>query len=247
MHHKEYQRIVEGAPAAVLFIHGIVGTPDHFDQLIPYIPEGISVHNMLLDGHGKTVRDFSHTSMKKWEVQVKETVDRLSMTHERIYIVAHSMGTLFAIEQATRCNRICGLFLLAVPLKLSIKPRMLRNSFQVYRGKFRDDDQEALAARACYGIESDKNPLHYLGWVPRYLELFAKIRSTRRLVKEIAVPCTVYQSFKDEMVSVRAVKYLKDHPHLSVKWLKGSGHYYYTAEDAALMIGDFQGFVDRTV
>ncbi len=106
MEHKEYKRIIAGASSAVLFIHGIVGTPNHFDHFIPLVPEDVSTHNMLLDGHGKGVTDFSHASMKKWESQVAEAVEKLAETHERIYIVAHSMGSLsLSIGQmsATRC------------------------------------------------------------------------------------------------------------------------------------------------
>ena len=88
MEHKENKRIIKGASSAVLFIHGIIGTPNHFDRFIPLIPGDVSVHNILLDGHGNSVTDFSHTSMKKWESQVTDAVAELSKTHEKIYIVA---------------------------------------------------------------------------------------------------------------------------------------------------------------
>ena len=134
--HSEYIRLVDGADVAVLFIHGIIGTPRHFDDLIPLVPKNISIYNMLLDGHGKGVSDFSHTSMKKWEVQVSRAVDSLLSTHKKLFIVAHSMGTLLAIEQATRRAEISGLFLLAVPIKLFIKPRMLINVTKVFLTRF---------------------------------------------------------------------------------------------------------------
>ena len=70
--------------------------------------------------------------MKKWEAQVASVVDELSLTHEKIYIVAHSLGTLFAIDQAIKNKKVCKLFLLAVPLRLSIKPKMPINSLKVY-------------------------------------------------------------------------------------------------------------------
>ena len=73
MEHLEYIRIVDHADTAVLFIHGIVGTPNHFHAFIPLVPEHISVCNLLLDGHGGSVKDFSHTSMRKWVVQVDST------------------------------------------------------------------------------------------------------------------------------------------------------------------------------
>ena len=70
MEHKEYKRIYPKANVAIMFVHGIVGTPKHFAEFVARVPDGISVYNLLLHGHGGSVRDFSHTSMQKWEKQV---------------------------------------------------------------------------------------------------------------------------------------------------------------------------------
>ena len=109
--HKEYKRIVANAEKAILFIHGIVGTPNHFKNLLPLIPDDLSVYNILLDGHGKGVKDFSKTAMGKWEAQVAAAVEELAKNHKEVYIVAHSLGCLLAIEQAISDCRITKLFL----------------------------------------------------------------------------------------------------------------------------------------
>ena len=240
MEHKEYVRICDNSNIVILFIHGIVGTPNHFNEFVSLVPESFSVYNLLLDGHGKSVKDFSKTSMKKWEAQVASVIEELSLTHEKIYIVAHSLGTLFAIDQAIKNKKVCKLFLLAVPLRLSIKPKMPINSLKVYFDKIRSDDYEALAAKKCYGIEKDKNPFHYIGWIPRFLELFAKIRRTRQTVNLLNTICLVYQSEKDEMVSSRSAKYFENKPNVLVNKLKKSGHYYYDKEDFDFLITEFK-------
>ncbi|MBR2327579.1 MAG: alpha/beta hydrolase [Clostridia bacterium] len=244
MKHKEYVRICDNSNIAILFIHGIIGTPNHFNEFISLIPKSVSVYNLLLDGHGKGVKDFSKTSMRKWEAQVDCVVEELSSTHEKIYVVAHSLGTLLAIDQAIKNKKICKLFLLAVPLRLSLKPKMVINSLKVYFDKIRSDDCEALAAKECYGIEKDKNPFHYIGWIPRFLELFAKIRKTRKIVNLLDTACLVFLSAKDEMVSIRSTKFLKNDPHISVKKLNNSGHYYYDKEDLDFLITEFKIFFD---
>ena len=131
MNHEEYVRIVPGAKTAVLFIHGIVGTPNHFQDLIPLInvvPEDYSVYNVLLDGHGGTVDDFAKTSMEKWHMQVWGIFEQLSRTHERVILVAHSMGTLFSIQLAiAHPEKVLFLFLLAVPLRPGIRLMTIRN------------------------------------------------------------------------------------------------------------------------
>ncbi len=238
--HKEYKRIISNADKAVLFIHGIAGTPNHFRVFMPLLPKTVSVYNLLLDGHGKGVQDFSHTSMKKWKQQVQSAIDELSSTHKTIYVVAHSMGTLLAIRQAVQTRKIAAMFLLAVPIKLFIKPAMFANSLKIYFNLINPKDKIAVAAKNAYGIAQDKNPLHYIGWIPRYCELFAEIRKTRKILPNLVTPCTAYQSSKDEIVSKRSVKYLKEQSNISVVPLPNSRHYYYETEDLNFLMNEFK-------
>lgn len=244
MTHKPEKRIVEGSSKAILFIHGIVGTPNHFAEFIKLVPGDVSVYNMLLDGHGKTAADFGKTSMKKWETQVEAAVSELLAQHNELFIVAHSMGTLFAIEQAVKNDRISGLFLMAVPIKLFIKPKMLSNAMKVYFNRIRPDDTIALAAKACYGIQPDKNPVKYFGWLPRYLELFSKIRKTRNILPDLKTKCTAYQSACDEMVSKKAIKYLNSNSGMETVALRKSTHYYYEKEDFTFLLSEFERFIN---
>ena len=239
MDHKEYIRLVPGAKAAVLFIHGIVGSPNHFDSYVAAVPDGISVHNMLLEGHGKGVKDFSKASMAKWEAQVAAAVDSLAAEHERIYIMAHSMGTLFAINEAIRQKKICKLFLLAVPLKLFLKPTLLSNIWKIYTNSVKPNDPVATALVNCSGVTPVKNPFAYIGWIPRFIELFGKIANTRKCLKSLSAPTVAYQSANDELVAKSAVKLLKANPAFSVALLPCSRHFYYTPEEQAQLNAAF--------
>ena len=245
MEHKEYKRINPCARAAILFVHGIVGTPNHFADFVSLVPENVSVYNILLDGHGGSVRDFSHTSMQKWEAQVRDAVDELTLSHTEVYIVAHSMGTLFAIDRAIENEAVKGLFLLAVPLKIVPKARMVSNLCKVYFDKIKSDDVVAQAAKRCYGIAQDKNPFHYFGWLPRYLELFAKAKELRRKIRLLQTPCVVYQSAKDELVSNKSAQLLAKNEKISVVELKDSGHYYYAPDDLAFLLREFENFIKK--
>lgn len=76
--HQEVRRMVPGADRAILFIHGILDTPDHFLPFLQLVPPEVSIYNLLLDGHGGDVRHFSRSSMTKWETQVGAAVRELS-------------------------------------------------------------------------------------------------------------------------------------------------------------------------
>ncbi|MBE6949525.1 MAG: hypothetical protein E7456_06745 [Ruminococcaceae bacterium] len=244
--HREYERIIPESKTAVLLIHGIAGTPNHFRFLLPLIPSSMSVCNMLLEGHGKGVEDFSSASMEKWKNQVSEKLGELRKTHQRILIVAHSMGTLFAIKEAVQDpSKIEALFLLASPLRLFIKPSMPVTSLKVYLGKIKPTDHKALAAREAYGIRDDKRFWKYLGWIPRYLELFEEIRNTRRIFAELTVPTFAYQSKKDEMVSMSSCKVLCKSSCTQLHILKTSGHYYYSEKDMTFLTDEFSKLIGK--
>jgi carboxylesterase len=104
--HVAYKRIVDDSRVAVLCIHGFMGSPNQYRDIVPQIPQNISVYNMILDGHGGTPLDFGGTSMKKWEQNVEDAISELLQNHEEIYILSHSMGSLFAIEQAINNPKI---------------------------------------------------------------------------------------------------------------------------------------------
>lgn len=237
--HKEYIKINENADKAVLFIHGIIGTPDHFVDFLPIVPQNYSVYNMLLDGHGKTVEDFCHTSMMKWKEQVNDAVEMLMKQHSQIIIVAHSMGTLFAISEAVKHpDAVKELFLLASPMKVKVKPRMLTSATKVYFG-IEDDDVYADAARRTYGIPDKQNLSKYAGWVPRYRELFKEIKEARSVLKYVKAKTHVYMSMDDELVSIDSIKYLKENKAFDIKILGKSAHFYYEESDYKKLLNEF--------
>ena len=116
-----------------------------------------------------------------------------------------------------------------MPLHVHVRPRALRNAWLNFGGTPRDP--WGRAAVAAYGVERDRNVLHYAGWPPRFFELFGEIRRTRPLVRQLAVPCRAYFSERDELVSVRSAREFVDVPQAVVTMLPHSGHAYYDAQE----------------
>ncbi len=243
MEHAEYKRIVKGAKRVLLFVHGILGTPNHFADLLPLVPSTMSVYNILLDGHGGGVSEFSKTSMRKWENQIDSVVNELSLVYDEIYVVAHSLGTLLTIEQAVKNNKIKKMFLLASPIKLFVKPILFSNVFKVYINRINPNDKKALAAKNAYSITDDRNIFKYIGWLPRFFELFAKIGYIRTLIPSLKAKCYVYQSRNDEMVSIKSVRYLEKNSNIYCKFLEKSAHYYYHEDDLEFLKREFERFL----
>ncbi|MBQ1966201.1 MAG: alpha/beta fold hydrolase [Clostridia bacterium] len=239
--HKPMIHMVPGANTAVLFLHGIVGTPDHFEKFIPLVPAEWSVYNILLDGHGASVKDFAKSSMRRWKKQVNTVVAKLLEKHEKILIVGHSMGTLFAIQTAIKYpQRIRHLFLLAAPLKIHPRTPAVITALKILLNKFSPTDRDTIEAKHSYGIEQDKNLLKYISWIPRYAELLKEIPNTRSLIDQIRVPCTVYQSRHDELVDLSSVDILRRNPKIRVIILPKSGHFFIKPCEEGLVLRDFQ-------
>ena len=149
MSHSEYRREIPDSRCAVLFIHGIQGSPCQFEPFYASVPENWSIVNLLLEGHGGEVRDFSRASMDGWKAQVAAAADELAAKHSTVIIVGHSMGTFFAMDTARRLpGQVKGLLLVAVPLVITVTPRAGFNSLRVILTSPPDKSPVVAAARA---------------------------------------------------------------------------------------------------
>lgn len=233
INHTPYIRDGNNKSVAVLMIHGIAGSPAHFRDLIGTIPEDVTLYNILLDGHGKDVSDFGKSSMKKWKAQISSVVNSLLKSHEKLFIVAHSMGTLFAIQEAiSNKDRIAGLFLLSVPTRPWVRFSTVITSLRAVFGKQGKDVTRLLNDTS---ITLDKRLWKYIPWIPRYAELLREICRTRKLLPKLCVPTLVFHSKTDELVSFRSAKDFADYPYIQTTVLYGSGHFAYDADDTVLL------------
>ena len=240
--HNEFLRDTD-SDLAVLMIHGIVGSPAHFKNLIDVIPEDITLRNILLDGHGKGVSDFGRSSMKKWKAQVSAEVEALFKAHSKVFIVAHSMGTLFAIGEAIKNpDKICGLFLLSVPSRPHVRFSTVITSLKAMWGGKGEDVERMLADTS---IKLSPYLWKYISWIPRYIELLAEISRIRKLLPNLKVRTKTFQSRTDELVSFRSVKDLENHPYIHNTVLYNSGHFAYGHDDTELLRAELKKCINE--
>jgi esterase/lipase len=228
---------------AVLLVHGIVGTPRQFRDLLPVIPEAWSVYNIVLDGHGYGVEEFARTSMKKWKAQVSAKLDEILLTHKHVLMVCHSMGTLFAIQEAiNRPEAIRALFLLQCPLRVHYPPK---TAWQCIRTALGKHDPAAEKFRDACGLELTNKLWKYAAWLPRFWELLCVSRRIRNLIEELKTPCMAFPSGKDELVSMRTCKDLARNPEIQVTVLRESGHFSYSEQDRGLIENCLREMIEK--
>lgn len=231
MTHEPFIRETDNKKCAVLMIHGILSTPRHFDFLLSAIPHDVSIYNILLDGHGGSVEDFSKTTMNIWRHQVNSVLTNLCSRYEKVVVVGFSMGTLLAIEAQQNHKGVSSLLLLNSPLKIFVHPKM-----------------NIWSIRICFGVE-DKNNIHmmkckddtsikltrkmwkYIRWIPNGLALVSLSHKCRKLAKGTNVPCKAYFGKKDELVSVKSAKYLRDNKNCEVTVFDTAGHFFIEEND----------------
>lgn len=239
MAHKTYIRHIDGADTVALFVHGFLGSTEHFERFISIIPDNVSVYNLLLDGHGGSVREFAAASMEGWQKQVSAVVDELAERYKNIIIMAHSMGTFFAMDEAIRYpNKVKSIFLLQTPLKIGVKPAAAINTFKSFFD-FASDDEVSRAYRNAHSVKLNMRIWEYAGWIPRYLELFRESKRSRSTILNLDTPCVIFQSAKDELVSMKSVKFVPGKTNINLNILKNSAHFIYSNEDFKLMSDSF--------
>ena len=248
MNHQEYRRIVPGAETGVLMIHGIVGTPHHFDNLIPLIPENWSVVNLLLEGHGHGAAEFGAASMEQWKAQVSRELDALLAYHEKVLIVGHSMGTLFAIQSAIDCpEKVAGLFLQAVPLRPYVHPKMTLASAKLMLDMGVEEDPLARALEKDSGVEVDLRLWEYALWPVRFVELLAECERIRHALPQLKVPTVALQSCKDELVSDLSIRDLEKNEYVRVVKMENAGHFGYEGEELETMLKEFESMIQSVM
>ncbi len=232
MDHSEYIRISQEKNIAVILIHGFLGTPRYFDDMLSCIPENFGIYNILLDGHGGSFWDFAHTSKEKWINQIETLVKKLENEYENIILVGHSMGTLLSLEvYKNHKQKIKKLILFNCPLKIFLKPISALYTFKAIFDKSDKSNPVLEASTKTHGVPFPKNLFKYIAWLPRYNDLFSLSKGARKIAPVIKTDCYTFFSQKDEMVSLNSMKYLNKNPYVKNYILKNSWHYYYPKQD----------------
>ena len=90
--------LLPGGRHGVLLIHGFTGLPAELRLMGTYLNEcGFTVLAIRLAGHGTTVEDLSRMEHEDWMDSVRDGYAILSGACDRISVVGHSMGAVFAL------------------------------------------------------------------------------------------------------------------------------------------------------
>jgi len=201
---------LEGAAdkGIVVFIHGFMGSPRHFDKLAAAAHnQGLTVVALLLPAHGGTAKEFGSGSHELWQNYIDSEVERFAREYTNIWLVGHSMGCLLAINAAVKhSNKICGLFLIALPLKIglfsatAIKIR-LKQVFSRERKQIK-----ATYSSVC-SVKSSPGMIVYM--IKQVFELIKLKKAATANLHNLRAPVVAVLSENDELTSIKSKKILK--------------------------------------
>jgi carboxylesterase len=87
-----------GGPQALLLIHGIGDSPRQWHKLAPALAaEGLTCRAMRLPGFGEPIEALAIATRERWIDAVRAELAALRARHERVVVVAHSLGAAVAI------------------------------------------------------------------------------------------------------------------------------------------------------
>jgi carboxylesterase len=244
--HEEFC-LLSGSKYAIVFVHGILGSPAQFRFLADeLLRQGYDCMGLLLPGHGGDARAFSRNSCKQWQQYVDAAISRIKPQYEHVYLIGHSLGGLLCLNYAATHN-VDGVILFNAPLKFKLGLKQLMFSFRILLSSPEKDDDFLLTYRQAFSVKAGRI-YEYPLWLRQFASLYSLARKTRRILKEVKAKTLIVQSMKDESVQLRSAGLLKSglvNAQAEIMELKESYHGYMTEKDKKKLLNAVERFVTR--
>lgn len=198
---------------AVLMLHGFTAGPQSVMPWAKALTEaGATVYLPLLSGHGTTVSDLAQTKAGQWRRDVQRALDDLLVQDfDKLAVAGLSMGGTLALDAAS--HRPVDATLVVNPAlsfklldRLGVLLSPLFDRVIPTVGPLAGDVHQAGVTEEAYA----RTP------VPAVQELAKLLRTTRRQLRNIVSPVTLYWSPRDHIVPRSSAKILRQavKPHL---------------------------------
>ena len=185
-----------------LLMHGFNGEPVDMWELEGRLQRlGYSTSNLLLPGHGTSVRDFAAHGWNDWYAHVERETRQALDRGERVLLIGHSMGAAVSLALAAAEPRVAGVAALCPPLRLSpLAQRFVRTLGRVlpYIPSWREDIRDRRGARARY----TRNAYSWTA-VAAIESLMTALPELHRTLPQVQCPVLVVCARNDHVVPLR--------------------------------------------
>lgn len=241
--HEEYE-FTSGSRTAVIFVHGILGSPSQFRFLAESLhQQGFDCRAILLPGHGGTASAFARASAKEWQACVNKAVGEAAEKYGQVFMVGHSMGSLLCLNQSA--GMVAGMILINTPLVFKISFKQLAMSWRILFSGPEKDDAFLSASREAYSIMGGRM-IDYPRWVRQFTNLIVLARRTKKMLGAVKGNVLLVQSGKDESVHAKSAALLKAglvNASMQTLELHESYHDYFTGADRQKLTDAVASFI----
>jgi|LSQX01.3.fsa_nt_gb carboxylesterase len=217
---------------AIVFVHGYMGCSKQFEPLMKTLrmQSATDMYSVVLPGHEASVDTFVDKNLSDWQGAVDQALNTLRMEYEDIILVGHSMGGLLLINSTIKCsNKIRAIFAISLPLYIKVT----LNGIKIRVGSMSKTttDKYTQAAKKMCGV-SGITLLNSYRLIPNTFGLMKLMKNTREVLPLLSVPLTLINSVKDEIVSLRTLRYAKAAcPEATLITLCEASHFWHSNQE----------------
>lgn len=198
-----YREIAGAGGAAVLFLHGITGSPAAWHPIARAVAaQGASVSVPLLPGHGSTWQELADTRWTDWLSAAEAELRALQSDHSRVLVAGLSMGGALALSLGTLPSPPDEILVVnpALVVDSPFTPILPLVSHFVPTVAAIGND---IAHPGRDEFAGDRTP------VAAVASLAGALRGLREDLWQITVPTTVFVSGQDNVVGPRSLRVLR--------------------------------------
>ena len=230
-----------GKKGGVLILHGFTGTPITLKRLARHIhKKGFSVSAPLLPGHGEPVEILNQATMEQWIDAADKAFLELKKNQENVYILGYSLGSLLALELASR-REVQGLILISTALKFT--------QFPEHRRMIAEDIRPLIPIDEIFSHDDPQRFYEYKLWPAlAFRQVFSLSMKARRLLPNIHAPVKAFHGMKDTLTPPENTEYLSKNigsQEINIERLENSHHRILAGIDQDYVIRKSSEFLDK--
>ena len=208
----------------VLLLHGFTSHRSSLEAIIPALDKyGLEWHYPILAGHGTSPKDLKDKRWYHWHQDAEQAYRYVRQAHERVVIIALSMGALLGLELAAYHQpNVTGLVLVAPCLRFKNPAAKHTKLISKVLPRFPNARKDKYSSP-----EYAANDKGY-SWFPTktYQSFWERTNQMSEIIRAVRCPVRIIQSRLDNIADPRGAQEIYDQlkSPKELLWHEKSGH-----------------------
>ncbi len=245
--HQPFSFTTNNTIHTVLYIHGIMGSPIEFRQLVDHaeFPK-VNYKAILLPGHGGSGKQFGKYKAQDWQEQVFNEIEYHYQNNIVLILIGHSLGGLLTLQAAAKYP-VAGMILINTALRTRFTIRQMQLSLRVLFSSKDNLDPIISTYRKTFSI-CTKDWWTIPLWILRLIDVMQIANQTEKLLPQVKSNIHIFQSVKDETVDPISAEIMRNslvNSTVKLTYLQNSIHAHFEENDLMLLVGGIREMVNE--